>query len=75
MLKEVLKVCRRGQRQHMYTAAANMHDLEIRSVMAHTVLTPELLLTEERKKTAVKKSAVYYHVLNNFGILFKPCAE
>ena len=53
MLKEVLKVCRRGQRQHMYTASADVHDLEIQSVMSHTLITPEVLLREERRKSAV----------------------
>jgi hypothetical protein len=49
MLKEVLKVCRRGQRQYMYTASADVHDLEIQSVMSHTRITTEVLRQERRK--------------------------
>jgi len=50
MLKEVIKVCHRGQRQDMYAKDADKHDLlAVKSILLHAAVTPQILAEEKLK--------------------------
>jgi hypothetical protein len=51
MLKEVIKVCHRGQLQDMYAKDADKHNLlAVESILLHAAVTPQILADEEKLK-------------------------
>jgi hypothetical protein len=63
MIKEVIKVCHRGQRQDMYAKDADKHDLlAVKSMLLHAAVTPQILVDEERLKVLYISSALYSSV-------------
>jgi hypothetical protein len=53
MLKEVIKVCHRGQRQDMYAKDADKNNLlagAVKSILLHAAVTPQILADEEKIK-------------------------
>ena len=60
MIKEVIKVCHRGQRQDMYVKDADKHDLlaqvNVKSMLLKAAVTPQILADEERLKVLYMSS-------------------
>ncbi len=60
MIKEVIKVCHRGQWQDMYVKDADKHDLlaqvNVKSMLLNVAVTSQILTDEERLKVLYMSS-------------------
>jgi hypothetical protein len=68
MLKEVIKVCHRGQRQNMYAKDADKHNSlagAVKSILLYTAVTPQIL-SEEEKVRVLYISSIQLHVRLSF---------